>query len=188
MDAILTRKGTPIVKNFSANQYELLADYTVSGSAISSYTFSGLNITSDDEVVFVSDITNQNNTSFLYLYVNGNTTTTNYNSQQIEATGTNVSGVRTNDTRAIVSIPNYKTYAMINIKLTNNGYLVFQSHTNYKYGSEIGIVEHFGTSTFTLSSIKSLTLTSSVASAIGIGSRFQLYRVKGQVQQTWATT
>ena len=182
----LINNGVSVTKSFSPNEYELLADYTVSGSAITSYTFSGLNINADEEVVLVATIdgTAFNNVS---IYFNGNTTGTNYYNQLLSASNTSVSGLRTNSSYALWTSLN--CFSLINIKLTNNGYIVWQSNTErYFSTSNIDLINIYGTSTFTTSQITSLTITHASANGIGIGSRFQLYKVKGTVQQTWATT
>lgn len=190
MESILTRKGVNVTKSFSPNQLELLADYTVSGSAITSYTFSGLKLNADEEVVLVSDVVNPTaSLSVISLYFNGNTTATNYYRQALYADNTTVGGVRANNAEIETVTNGTRSFISSYLKLTNNGYMTFQSSVMRQYGtSSMLMLEFKGTSTFTLSQITSLTITASVASGIGIGSRFQLYKVKGQVQQTWATT
>jgi len=186
----LINNGVSVSKSFSPNEYQLLADYTVSGSAITSFTFgtllAPLRINADEEVVLVATIdgTAFNNVS---IYFNGNTTGTNYYNQLLSASNTSVSGLRTNSSYALWTSLN--CVSLINIKLTNNGYIVWQSNNErYFSTSNVDLINIYGTSTFTTSQITSLTITHASANGIGIGSRFQLYKVKGQVQQTWATT
>lgn len=185
----LINNGVSVTKSFSPNQLELLADYTVSGSAITSYTFSGLKLNADEEVVLVSTHINTGTGSALILYSNGNTTASNYYSQRVSANSTTVSGVRYNIPYINVWGAN-NGFVFINtkIKLTNNGYFTYQSNECGRLTSDIILNDIYGTSTFTLSQITSLTITCDVASGINVGSRFQLYKVKGQVVQTWATT
>lgn len=184
----LINNGVSVTKSFSPNEYQLLADYTVSGSAITSYTFSGLNINADEEVVLVSDFINTTTGATPALYVNGNITSSNYYIQRLQANGTTISGARANTQFYCEVSSNQKSYSFLNIKLTNNGYFVYQSNVEQSYGTSSILIDNlYVTSTFTLSQINSLNIVSG-ASSIGIGSRFQLYKVKGQVQQTWATT
>lgn len=187
----LINNGVSITKSFSPNEYELIADYTVD-VARTSYTFNGFKLNADEEVVLVSELYNSGaSNTITRLFVNGNTTETNYYAQEITADGTSVSGARYNFPVFISASSSYYSVGIANIKLTNNGYFIYQlsqNRNNKGNTANLGIYNYHGTSTFTLSQITSITLVSTISSAIGIGSRFQLYKVKGQVQQTWATT
>ena len=184
----LLNNGVSITKNFTDNEYELLADVTVTGSAITSYTFSGLEINADEEVILVSDVYNTVLGNGIKLFANGNTTLTNYYTQYIDVDSTTISSNR-NNSNDMSYCPVGYSFIITNIKLTNNGYFTFQAHANRNYGgSGIMIKENYITSTFTLSQITSLTVSHASTNGIAIGSRFQLYKVKGTVQQTWATT
>jgi hypothetical protein len=170
-----------VVQNLvpSFGEYELLADITVS-TATSTVGITGLNIDKDDEILLVADIYNPSpGTSTYRLFANNDTTTTNYYSQSLQANSTTVSAARGN-VATLSSIPNFRGLAMAYIKLTNSGYVTFQSKTMYDYGgSSLVLYDSYATSTFTATSITQLTVSSSAANAIGIGSRFQLYRTGG---------
>lgn len=186
-----TGGGILATTNFSPNEYELLADYTVSGSAITSYTFSGLKINADEEVVLVSDIYNTSaGNSDIRLSFNGTTSDTSYYQQYISANGTSVGATRWNASYFYINLnAGKKAYTVGNIKLTNNGYITVHVHDLHNYsGSDMYMYEAVNTSTFTFTNINSITISALSYTALGIGSRFQLYKVKGQVQQTWATT
>jgi uncharacterized membrane protein len=63
------------------------------------------------------------------------------------------------------------------IKLTNSGYVISQHNSVESYGgANVLLNSYYGTSTFTITSITQLSVVASVTNAIGIGSRFQLYR------------
>lgn len=174
-ECILTRRS--VVKNES----QLLADITVSGSAVTQVDISGLNIGKGEEVVLVSQFTNALGvTVALRLMFNGNYTLTNYYSQEVYADGTSVgaSGVNNpmilNALRGLTSIINSK------IKLTNNGHIVAQNDIENKLGtSSANITQTYHTTTFTTTSITSIRVACSNTDGIGIGSRFQLYKVGG---------
>ena len=171
-EAVLTRRS--VVKN----EYQLLADITVS-SATTQVDITGLNIGKDEEIVLVVDFVNASgSTSNLYGYVNDNVTDTNYYTQVLQATGTTVASVRNPQPAIMNNSASSRSLAIIKIKLTNNGYFVFQTSNNRDYGgSAIQVYEYYGTSTFTLTSITKLSIIASIANSIGIGSRFQLYKV-----------
>ena len=66
-ECVLTRRS--VVKN----EYQKLADITVSGSAVTQVDISGLNIGKGEEIVLVSDIVNPIASAVeYYLYQNAN--------------------------------------------------------------------------------------------------------------------
>lgn len=154
---------------------ELLADIIV-GVATTSVDITGLNIGKDDELLLVSDVANSSGD--MYLYANNNLTNSNYWCQALVANGTTVAGYRYNLPYMRVTAGNF--FHSIKIKLTNSGYFVTQNESiNLQGTSAIRLDNTYTTSTFTTTSITSLKITASVANQIGIGSRFQLYRLGG---------
>lgn len=80
-ECILTNKSggaTPTITNDF--RYQLLGDITVSGSAVTSVDFTGLNMKMGEEYLLVSTIYNPNGSSGVSysLLFNGNNTETNY--------------------------------------------------------------------------------------------------------------
>ena len=130
--------------------------------------------------MLVSDILNPTAGAVeYYMYANANYTKTNYWYQYLLADSTSVSGARANLPNFSYSPANKMTQSICNIKLTNSGYATYQSNNAIQYGTvSIGIIKYYTTSTFTLTSITSLSIQSSVANAIGIGSRFTLYKMR----------
>ena len=157
---------------------EKVADITVS-TATTTVSISGLNIDKTGEYMLVSDFSVPNNTFDITLFANNNVTNTNYYSQLLTANSTTVSSARYNVPYLGTVNTTFKCFYYINIKLTNSGYFTYQSRGNHNYASTTLQIENFyGASTFTSTSITSLTITAQVASAINIGSRFQLYKLK----------
>ena len=170
-EAVLTRRS--VVKN----EYELLADITVS-SATTQVDITGLNIGKDEEIVLVSDYVCVDGNA--YIGFNNNTTLTNYYVQTINANGTSPSSIRYNLPILLGAITNAKSFGISKIKLTNSGYCVWQTNSirEYEYTSMF-LFDVYGTSVFTVTPITSIRIFSSSANGIGIGSRFQLYKVGG---------
>lgn len=164
--------------NGKSGQYVLLADYIVS-SATTSVDFTGLNIGKEEEVFLVSTILNSSaSTSEYYLFVNGNTTTSNYYSQELYANGSAYGANRYNVPRIANLVTNGSSLSSYNIKLMDNGYIVWLSAITRSFmTTAVNRVEIPVSSTFTVSVITSLRVTSNQSNAIGIGSRFQLYKV-----------
>lgn len=174
MDIITTRR-TKVEKG-----YELLADITV-GTATTSVDITGLNIGKGDEVVLVSDCVNPTgSTSSPGIFFNGNNSVSSYYVQRLTANPTTVSGQRQNYNYMTNIVSGSSAISFCNIKLTNSGYAVYQANTNTRYGTSNTYLEGgYNTSTFTLSGITSIRIASDITNAIGIGSRFQLYRIGG---------
>ena len=172
MDIITTRR-TKVEKG-----YELLADIIV-GTATTSVDITGLNIGKGDEVVLVSDIKNTSaSTSIYYLYFNA--TTSGYYSQGLSADSASYPGARTTDAQMLDIATNQNASLISSIKLTNSGYVVSQNNSAENYGSSSILLNNFyATTTFTATSVTEVRVTGSVANSIGIGSRFQLYRIGG---------
>jgi hypothetical protein len=171
-----------IAVNSNFRLYKLVAqkvaDITIS-TATTSVDITGLSIDKNSEYMLVSDVTTGlSTTSYNRLFVNNNVTISNYYTQALQAYGTTVNSGRDNDT--FISVSDYgKTLSYVNIKLTNNSNFIWQSNSFRDYGnSTFGLINHNGTSTFTATSITQLKITSSATNAIGVGSRFQLYKLK----------
>jgi len=154
--------------------YTLVAD-TIVGTATTTVDLTGLNITKDDDYMLVSDIY-ATNISDVKMYFNANYTVTNYYNQEMYASSTTVGGSRGNFPQfSYLGGISYKTQSFTNIKLTNNGYVVYQSKTVQNYGGSSVVVDNYaGTSTFTATSITSIRVLCSQNMASG--SRFQLYK------------
>lgn len=188
---LMWQGGSASLPITETTEYELLADIEVTSTTTNVY-INGLNIGKGDEVVLVSNI--NNNYSGLvnfYLFCNDNVVTTNYYSQKIVASATSVTAERVNTpTILYVGTSGRTSLDVTNVKLTNNGYFVSQTKSSQDYNAtdNLTMKDYYNTSTFTMSAIASLTISSSASNAIGIGSRFQLYRATGEVTQTWVTT
>lgn len=158
---------------------EKVADITIS-TATTSVDITGLSIDKGSEYMLVADGTNTTGTNTVYkLYANGNYTDTNYWSQELQVLGSGVYGARVNRNLISYVANNTKTLAICNIKLSNNNTFISQSSTVDTYGgSSVSLVNSNGTSTFTMSSITDLRISAQVTNGIGVGSRFQLYKLR----------
>lgn len=155
--------------------YMLIGEITV-GTATTSVSFTGLDIGKDDDYLLVTEGYNPVATCEYALYANGNVTPANYYTQKIYGEGTTIGATRSNQSSGLaIVIASQYAESFTRIKLTNSGYFVYQSSQFYRTGSA-SLELAYATSTFTATSITSLTITSTVASAIGTGSRFQLYK------------
>lgn len=151
-------------------------DYTVSGGAVSSINIPNLDINRDGRYELVLDYVNAGTTSGIELFVNGDTTSSNYYSQQIYALGTGQAN------KAAWNIP-YISYASANgicsVKcdvFLCAGYFIAMSDDTRDIGSSLYSQSFKVAKTnTTISNITSLTVASTVASMLGVGTRVRLY-------------
>ena len=161
--------------------YELLADIEVTpiSGAVTSVDITGLNIGKGDEVVLVGSIV-RNATAVIYTYINNNVTNSNYYRQRLTAYSTSIEATRANDSYTAEIGTSGVTPIFHRIKLTNNNIFLYQCDSIRQAGTTAPyLYSIYGCSTFTLTAISQITLTASATNAIGIGSRFQLYRIGG---------
>ena len=130
------------------------------------------------ENLLVTDFV-ENGGSTVQLYPNDNTTVGNYYMQYLLANGTAITATRENNNQIASAGTGKKAFTITKIKITNAGNVVYQSDIVEAYG-ESGLVlfKKYSTSTFTVSSITKLSIKSFNANAIGIGSRFTLYKLR----------
>lgn len=164
----------------NAGEFQLLGDITVTGSAVTQVDFTGLSLDKDSEYLLVTELTTSLN-PYLSVFVNGNVTMANYYNQYIFASGTTVSSARNSQNYYLDTVYSYpRSFSECRIKITNNGYFICWSDTVRAYGTNWGELQKIAmTSTFTISSITSLTIKASSAYGINTGSRFQLYKIGG---------
>lgn len=174
-------RGTNLIFTSGLPQYEELADINVT-TATTQIDFDNLNITKDDELRLVYTLVGESTTASLYsLFVNNNTTSTNYTSQNINVSGSTINPGRSSDSIFAAGRSTQKTYGFNKIKVSNNDKFVFENPQMFSIGSlsselsvnNRNVVGH----NFTLTSITKLSVVSSRTNGIAVGSRLQLYKV-----------
>ena len=154
----------------------LLAEYTVSGSAVTSIDFSGLDINTHKSYRVEIELINATASGgALYCFVNGDTTLTNYWSQYFYANSTSVTSARQNNPQISTLIASSIASVQLSIEKVN-GYTRITSSDNFNTSSSIAYEIFSSTKTATVTNITQLTFTSSVASSIGVGSKIRIYR------------
>jgi hypothetical protein len=137
-------------------------------------------ITKDSEYLLVSYIDNSIGDSAYRLFVNDNTTTSDYNAQVIAGNGSTASATRTNAPQFGGAVNGTKTLIHTHIKLSEIGAYTYQSYVQRGMGTSTNILDNwFGSSTAeNITSITKLNIVASTTNAIGSGSRFELYKLK----------
>ena len=162
---------------------EKIKDIEVTGSATTQVDITGINIGKGDEYILVSDIErNITGTNDIVIYFNGDQTDANYYNQRIRGNNTSISGIRENKPtlgRVYYDVPNVATELFITkIKVANSGYVNYQTNEVGRAGiPEIELLKYYGNTTFTVSNITTISLVNEQSNGIGIGSRFELYKL-----------
>ena len=179
-EILITRRN---ITNIGNGAYELLADIELASSA-TIIEINGLNIVKGSEYVLLSDLKTTTTTGYLIsLFINTYTTETSYYSQIVGASATTVSLSRANSPSIgeFDTTVNSNVYIMTRLKLTNDGKFAYISSTaeSYNINNSIWVRDFNGASTFSVSSITKLTISTTQANNFGAGSRVQLYKIGG---------
>ena len=163
----------PIVSGFEG---ALLAEQIVTGSAVTSIDFTGLDINTHKSYrVEVEHINALGSTSNISAYINGDTTDTNYNSQSLTVAIGVITANRQNNARIAgtlsTSTGNYKVNVMLSnsrARLISNGMngdstTLRQDNRDVRKNTTDG-------------NITQITFTGSVALSFGVGSTIRIYR------------
>lgn len=155
----------------------LVASETVSGSAQTTVTLSSLDLAADGCYMILFSIQNVVASTATYsMFFNGDTTATNYQNQPIVGAGATISGGRANNGRiAEVAASSYVT-GEIKIQRDVSGRPRSICWANRDEPASIVMqgIAHVRANT---ANVTSITFSSSVASSIGIGSSFKVFKI-----------
>jgi len=141
--------------------------------------FTGLDINSDKAyVIFVTAKNPQTSDTRIKIYVNGDLTDTDYYSQYIHATGTNVSANRLNLPYVTFLGAGKEAFAVVIVSRSADGYLHAYVARCHRTGSEAELTLVHVASAVTFTNITSIRLAVDITGGIGAGSKFILARVK----------
>jgi len=158
--------------------WEVLAEVEVEADC-DYVEFTGLDINSDKAYVIFMFVKNPTSSSCSYqIFINGDTTSTNYYKQYAKASGTSIAGDRTNDSIMATINAGATMVAVIYVMLDIDGYsrVIFIGNRQAPDSVEI-IITNVAKNT-TETNITSIRIAVDVAGGIGAGSKFILARVK----------
>lgn len=158
----------------------ILAEYTVTGSAVTSIDFTGLDINLHKSYRIELELINATASLVLfYMFVNGDTTNTNYwsnySARDHSTTGSSVLGVSINNAQVGSIIASSNSMFTINLSNVNgepNANFIGKRNATITPSFNVGIMSKIAT----VANITQLTFKASVASSIGIGSKIRIYR------------
>lgn len=167
MSVFMTPAATPSVM-------ELVTTLILTSPA-TTFDFTGL--TGDYWYLMLCDLKENNaGTSVVSLYVNNDTTATNYYQQQFQATAGASGMSRTNDAQVVYVTQNDTGIAEIWIKKDTGGFFSALSHANMDNAAAVAIMDFYLKKTATITDITRLTLVSQ--RNLSTNSNVRLYRVK----------
>ena len=150
-----------------------VAQGVVSGSAATTLTVSGLDLTTDQEYLVVIDMKNAaGSTSQMSLYYNGDTTDANYK----RSYGTNIGNGAENNARIGGFTASEIGYIEAKLRLDLNGRpaLMFTGHRSTTTPTVLS--QYQSTYWTTIANVTQLTLSSSVASGLAVGTKMTVYK------------
>jgi hypothetical protein len=172
LNGVAFNDPSKVLTSDNYNYGKLVGEIVVT-SATTSVSFSGLDGNAHGGYVLVSELVNATaSATYLKSYINGDTTDANYHSQHIYASGTSVTADSASAANMIMADSSKKTHGITQFNIVGDRAFM-QSQMKREAGNlDIYMANH----NVSITNITSLTLTASVASAIGINSRFRLYR------------
>jgi hypothetical protein len=155
-----------------------LGTATVAGAAATTLTLSGLDLSAYTAFKVHVKLKNPTgSTALVSLYYNADTTATNYHQQYLLGNSTTITAARSNDGIVIVMSATSKTNARIEIETDVDGIPRAFVKTNRDNGSGL-ILQNRVHQWTSATNITSITLSSSVASSLDIGSTFTVYGIQ----------
>jgi len=165
----------------------LVAETIVSGSAVTSVTFSDLDGNTDGGYVLECSVLNSTSTvGEIATYINSDTSSNNADYHGVTVytsygTADNTAkNTKTNGTSLTGSplAANNTTSFICSIKRDQAGRVVYTNTIAQNYGTDLTMYSAVTTKYTQVTNITSLTVTSTVSSSIAVGSTFRLYRRK----------
>lgn len=159
-----------------ANAKSLLAEFTVTGSAVTSLDITGLDINTHKSYILEIDMVGNVDISTVYLFANGDNTITNYYSQILVVNDTSTGVNRQNNPRLMSSIGvgDYQGITL-NVSLLAQKFL-WRSMGNYRDDTTLGGAFLFGSKIAKITNLTQLTIASVPANGIGVGTTVRIYR------------
>lgn len=174
---VLDDTDAATMRTTTGTEPTLLAEYIVTGAAVTSITIAGLDINTHKSYRFEIEINNPAiNTSIYNLYINNDLVSTNYHRQSMLATGNTLTSDRTNNSTGLVLITsgNGTIRGCITLDADNRPRL---SADQSRYSStSIEMVQSVIAYSSAVANITQFDIVGSEAGSIGIGSKVRIYR------------
>ncbi|UTU47207.1 hypothetical protein [Huginn virus] len=150
--------------------------YGAPGSAVSSFTITGLNLNGNQFYLVLIRVANlASSNADYYLYINGDTTNSHYARQNVYGNGTSVTAAQANDAFiGTVSANSMGTFTLL-IQASGSGRPMVWGGCARDADTTTPKVYCFNYCSYSVLNMSSLTFAGTVANSIGANSLFQIY-------------
>lgn len=154
----------------------LLAEHEVTGSAVTSIDFSGLNIDVHESYYFEVEFVNAiGSVCEMFIFVNNDTVNANYYNQYMSSSGTGVSGAKLNYPR--LGFAEASKRALIHGHVSAvDGYFFYTSFCGSANDTSVRHYQQCGGKIASVGNITQLTFTATTANGLAVGSKIRIYR------------
>jgi hypothetical protein len=166
--------GNVLAQLYPSSSFQKVAEVTVSSNT-TSVSLTGLDINTAKMYILQFLVKNAGTACFYYLFVNNNTTQTNYYTQYFGVGGTGTNAQRANDARFNYTNASSESFVCSFIGLTPDGKYKALTIDGRQTGSSTEVDLEFASSTFTMSNITDLTIQAGSANQIAAGSKVILW-------------
>lgn len=156
----------------------LLDEQEVTGSDVTTVTFTGLDMNSHKSYrIEIDHLPDASSDTEIAMYANNDTTATNYYFQQILGQATTVTGARSNAASITSTIANSRNYIVVNLGYGTGLFVHAQAISNRSVGSGVDFLSrHWSKSSAISTNLTRLDFTADQASGIRVGSIIRIYR------------
>jgi hypothetical protein len=169
----LTDGGSPV-----ASGGGLVASNTVSGSAVTSFSFTGLDLDTHISYIIEMEILADAGNNLFSIYANNLQTATDYRSQLIQATSTTVNSEQANNARIGYLSDGYRTRSIIHVGYSTGRYFYASAQFVRQHSSTTGFITINGVwkPTELVANLTRLDIVHSTASGFGVGTKVRIYK------------
>lgn len=172
----LTNFEATLKTYFDTLYNSLVAEYTVTGAAVTSINFTGLDLNTHKSYRIEVEFLNATASGVsVAMFANGDTTATNYYAQRLYSAGATSVSVNGNNAYILYMQTSQPLKGDISIADTPS---TLNATSNSAQGNTTGLVREMiaWAKTTAVANLTQLTFVASVASSIGIGSKIRIYR------------
>lgn len=167
-----------ILSLLAGGVWRKVAEINVTSDA-TQVNFTSLDLDTTKSYMLITRLKNTTaSTSVLYLCVNGDTTLTNYYSQELYNVGTGVYTQNFNDPRYVAALSGESSTNVTYLFLAPDGIFRYVSHWSYQTNTSLRAFLMIGNKSASVGSITELNIVSSVTGGISAGSEFILLETK----------
>jgi len=156
----------------------LLAEQEVTGSDVTTITFTGLDMNTHKSYrIEIEHFSEATTGGIVSMYANNDTTATNYYNGYVFGVATAVTGARNNDATITSAAANSRTYTAIDVGYATGLYVIAHSRCNQNIGANTNFLGYTWSKTSPVTTnLTRLDFTAGIASGLRVGTKIRIYR------------